>query len=106
MKCCFPRDKFGYERVVTDRLYHESTSPKPSLKKIRAAFEELSHLSIHGKEDTKTIGWSSKQKLFLVFEDNELVTAFEPRDKKSYFTRAAGSNLIESLSKSKGEVDE
>ncbi|MCD6654479.1 MAG: hypothetical protein LT067_06935 [Sulfurovum sp.] len=100
-------DRFGYERVVTDKtLEHGGTDHGLKLKDYIAGLNSLESMAIQSRDERRTVGYSRDRNLFFVFEDGEVITAYSPDDGENYFKREALKGTIESLSIKKGESNE
>ncbi len=100
-------DRFGYERVVTDKtLEHGGTYHRLSLKEIRAGLNSLESVAMHGAFETRTLGYSRDKNLLFSFEDGEVVTVFKPDAGENEFKKNALKGTIESKSVTKGDDDE
>ena len=100
-------DRFGYERVVTDKtLDHNGTYHDVSLKDMRAGLNSLESVAMHGEFEKRTLGYSRDKNLLFSFEDGEVITVFRPEDGEDNFKKKALKGSIESKSVKKGEYDE
>jgi hypothetical protein len=101
------RDRFGYERVITDKtIEHGGNYHDVSLKDMRAGLNSLESVAMHGEFEKRTLGYSRDKNLLFSFEDGEVMTVFRPDDGEDNFKKKALMGTIESKSVKKGEYDE
>ncbi len=96
-------DRFGHERVVTDKTLDHGGNPHDvSLKSIIAGLNTLEQMAINKTVDKRVVAFSKDKNLFFSFEDGEVITAFDS-GRKEYFKDNAEIATISRFSVKKGK---
>ena len=100
-------DRFGYERIVTDKtIDHGGTQHDVSLKEMITGLNSLESMAMHSEFEKRTLGYSRDKNLFFVFEGGDVVTVFVPDAGEDELKKWAAKGTTESKSIKKGEDDE